>query len=405
MKVLIISEYFPPYGRGGGEISAELLANALSDKGISVHILTSFFSECKREETKGKLKIFRNLKTGRNPASFSGNVERAAFFRKSLLIELKRLYAKEKYDIIHCMNITSIYAVELKKDIPARFILHVNSPVLFCPKGTLMYKDKEICKKKCTFPVFLDCFLSSKMLGKMSMPFLIKYNPAVICSARKRFLDYYSLIKRFDSYMAISSFMKEKLMFYGVEEKKIKIIYNIVDLEGLLKLKQPNNKVKKILYLGEYSLAKGPQILIDALKKLDVSYEASFFGEGKLKDYLIKESAGLPIKINEKAEYSKVPDILQKHDIVVIPSFVGEAFSRVALEAAAAKKTIIASDVGGIKDVVLSCGGYLYRNEDELLVYLKKALDKGIIPTLDKKFYSENILKEIIQTYQEVIEK
>ena len=42
MKVLFISEYFPPKIKGGGEISAYLLAKNLA-KRIDVSVLTGYF--------------------------------------------------------------------------------------------------------------------------------------------------------------------------------------------------------------------------------------------------------------------------------------------------------------------------------------------------------------------------
>jgi len=44
MKILLVSEYFPPKIFGGGEISAALLAKNLSREGIEVSVLTSHFN-------------------------------------------------------------------------------------------------------------------------------------------------------------------------------------------------------------------------------------------------------------------------------------------------------------------------------------------------------------------------
>ena len=43
MKILFISEYFPPKGKGGGEISCFLLAKYLVKQGVEIHVLTSKF--------------------------------------------------------------------------------------------------------------------------------------------------------------------------------------------------------------------------------------------------------------------------------------------------------------------------------------------------------------------------
>ena len=271
MKVLMVSEYFYPENRGGGEISAFLLAKELTKSGIEMHVLTSHFDGLKRAEKKEGVFIHRRMKTGKNPTKIADQITRFYSFEKSMLKELERLQEEESFDVIHCMNISSIFAVRLKKKIRRRFILHVNSPVLFCPKATLMYKDLGLCSKKCTRQTFLGCYLNSRFIGKVNLGFHLKYNPLVIFTVRRRYEKYQKLLKEFDHYMPISNFMKEQLILSGIDKKKITVVYNIVELDKFYKLKQPKNKIPKILYLGEYSRPKGPQLIIDALKDVNIS--------------------------------------------------------------------------------------------------------------------------------------
>jgi len=387
----MISEYFPPKAMGGGEISAFLLAKDLVKSNVKVHILTSYFPGLKKEETVDGVIIHRRLKTG-SPKSISGNVKRVFHFEKSLSKELKTLQKEEKYDIIHCMNTNSIVAVKIKNLIKKPFVMHVNGPVPFCPKGTLMYKDKEICTRECTRRTFLDCYLNSKTFGKTGKNPLIKYNPLTVVHLRKRFEIFQKLLPLFDYYMPISTYMQQRLVMSGIERKKTKVIYNILELEKFLKLKQPKNKIKQMLYVGTYIKSKGPQIVIEALKRVEEPYEANFYGEGVLKQELIEKSKGLNIKINNKIPYSKIPEVIQKHDIVIVPSLIGEAFGRVALEACAAGKTVIASNIGGIPDIVEDGKtGFLFEagNVNELKKVLESVLKKKV------KLNPEEVKKKI----------
>ena len=45
MKVLFVSEYFPPYTKGGGEMTAYKIAVELVKKGVDVDVLTSYFDK------------------------------------------------------------------------------------------------------------------------------------------------------------------------------------------------------------------------------------------------------------------------------------------------------------------------------------------------------------------------
>ncbi len=415
MKVLMISEYYPPHGKGGGEISAKMLAELLSkEKNIEMHVLTSYFGEKKKKEKKGKLTIHRYLKTGESPTSLIGNIKREAQFKRSLLKELKVLNEKEKFDIIQCMNSTSIHAIKLKDFIDAKFILQAHGPVLFCPKATLIYKHEKSCDVECNLKNYTKCYFNSKAIGKMDFKPHLKYNPVVFYELRRRYNEYKKLFKQFDYYVAISGYMEKRAIFMGANKKDVKIIYHPIDVDKYLKLKSPKNKLKKILYLGAYSRTKGPQILLNALRTIKEPYEANFYGEGVLKELLRKrvKEFNLNVTIHDKISNGEVPNVLEKHDVVVVPSFVGEALGKVGIEARASGKLVVASDVGGIPDVVTNKkNGYLFKPGDanELGTILKQIL-KGKLSLSLKEirknidiFSAKKIVPKIKKAYNSLI--
>ena len=409
MKILMISEYFPPVGKGGGEISAYLLAKHLVKNKITVHVLTSHFDNLKRIETVDGIKIHRFLQTGKNPSIFKDNIKRILKFEKSLLKETLLLSEKENYDVIHCMNTSSIPTVKLKHIIKKPFILHVNGPVMFCPKGTLMYKDEIPCNIECNTQNFTTCFLSSKNIGKTNLKPYLKYNPLLMYLLKKRYNSMQQYMKLFDRFFAISTYMKTRLLMSGINEAEIDIVYNITETKDFINLKQKKNKILKILYLGEYSKPKGPHIIIDALKKLKINYEANFYGKGVLEDYMLQEKIlyNLNINVNNIVPYDFVPKIIEEHDIVIFPSFVGEAFGRVALESCYAGKTVLASNIGGVKDIIdEGKTGYLFvpGDSDKLAELIKMCRTNRLKPesvrklTL-QKFSNETTIKQVKKIY------
>jgi glycosyltransferase involved in cell wall biosynthesis len=112
-------------------------------------------------------------------------------------------------------------------------------------------------------------------------------------------------------------------------------------------------------------------------------------------------------KINDKVENGEIPRIIQKQDIVVVPSFVGEALGKVAIEARAAGKIVVASDVGGLPEVVEKNKGFTFEPGDykELSSILKKLIKKEIkidrvrVRQNLKKFSLVQIVKEIRKVY------
>ncbi|MCM2325654.1 MAG: glycosyltransferase family 4 protein, partial [Candidatus Woesearchaeota archaeon] len=398
----MISEFFPPLGKGGGEISASLLARELAKRKIDVQVLTSF-EKFKKDETIEGVKIFRRIKSGK-PNSLIGNIRRAFEFEKSLLIELEKLDTQEDYDIIHCMNTNSISAVKSK--LKKKYVMHVNGPVPFCPKGTLMHKDAKICHKECTRKTYLDCYMHSKIFGKMELNPVVKFNPLTIYFARKRYEDHQRLMREFDFFMPISSFMKAKLLEMNLEDGKIDVIYNVLDHE-----KFKMTKGNGVLYIGEYTKAKGAHIAFEALNGEELN--ADFYGEGNLKEYLLK-NAKKNIKIHDRADYKDVPRIIGEHEIIVFPSLVGEAFGRAALEAAISGKIVIASRIGGITDIIEDkITGFLVEpgNAMQIRTLIRKISKKQVTLNTERsrkilidRFSNEKNISKVIDIYRRLLD-
>lgn len=103
---------------------------------------------------------------------------------------------------------------------------------------------------------------------------------------------------------------------------------------------------------------------------------------------------------------------MSEHDIILYPSFVGEAFGRVALEACSLGKTVIASDIGGVSDIVEhGVTGFLFEpgNENQLKKLLSETLSgklkldiNEIIKKTDEKFSEERTVSTVIDIYKKL---
>jgi len=185
MRVLFISEYFPPFSQGGGERSAEKLVKAIQKKGVECSVLTS-----------NKIYQVKDWK-------------RHFYFPYYSIINLWKLH--KDYDVIHCLNSTSIYTVLLKPIIKKPFVIHINSYVTLCPKGTLIYKDqtkRSECDIKCSLYNNIDCCSHSSWVGIKDVKHISKIY-AFLLWIRYRFHIY--LLHRFDKIIAISKKVKDVL--------------------------------------------------------------------------------------------------------------------------------------------------------------------------------------------------
>jgi len=196
MKVLFISEYFLE-AQGGGERSASKLIKAISKKDIETKIVYS----------NRKFKVT-------NPLRF-------IYFPLYTIYIIGRL--GKSYDVIHCLNSSSIYSIILKPVIRKPFVIHVNSYVNLCPKGTLIYKDqteRQECDKDCTLKTCIDCCRNSKWVGIKeieNIPTII----SVVLWLRYKFALF--MLKRFDKLISVSKMTEAVCRRKGVE--KVVTIY------------------------------------------------------------------------------------------------------------------------------------------------------------------------------------
>lgn len=386
MRILAISEYYEPFGQGGGEKSMQLLLEEVSRQGHTVDILTSSFKGAKKiEKTNKNLQIYRLTKTGKNPSKLSSNLKRILIYPLTVKIQTKKLIKRNKYDLIHYFNLTSSSGY-IKTN--TKQICHVNSPVPFCPKGNLFFKDKEECKHIANFKTCSNCIKNSKTIGKT------KFNMCALplwLIFKLRFKKF----NKFNQYVAISNYIKDKIaQNYEINKSEIEVLPNSIELS---KFKPKNNfskdKPLKLLYIGEFTTFKGVYKILDICKNLKIPYICNFYGKGIEKNNLKKQIKlyNLDIKLNNQVKYDKIIEVFSNHDIKIIPSIWPEAFGRIAIEAMASKTLVLASKNGGLKDIIT--------NKKNGVFITKDALESAkFINTLSERKYNEIIKQALIDS-------
>jgi glycosyltransferase involved in cell wall biosynthesis len=343
MKVLIISEYWYPEVKGGGEKSALLLAEAVSKK-HDVTVLTSKTSK----QTKDTVKVLRELSTGKNPGSIFSNIKRLFVYERSMRSWLRKNL--NNYDVAHCMNMTSMSAVKLKNEFPdVLFVAHVNSYISFCPKGDLMLNGEKECWEKCTWSQFNSCFSHSDEFGKMKNSCYFRYNPILRKILYRRYAKFENLMLKFDVLIPISEYVKKRISKTGFKGKLV-VVPNIVESKQI-KRKFSWKMPIRISYLGALTKAKGVDVLLKSLEGLK-DYELNLFGSGPLKKWISEYSKQKQLNVKVHCFTDKISDIYLNSDLIVFPSVWPEPFGRVAIEAAEFSTPIIASDAGGLKEIL-----------------------------------------------------
>ena len=157
-------------------------------------------------------------------------------------------------------------------------------------------------------------------------------------------------------YIDLNVYRREKLVkiHSGVDVEKFnQVSVNAVEKKRCLGLEQNDIVVG---FIGWLLPIKGPMHLLKAMAMVWEHYEDTnlvFIGKGELDVDLRAEAlkAGANGRVNFLGWRDDVNEIIPLFDIFVLPS-LNEGMGRVLVEAMAAGKPIVASNVGGIPDVI-----------------------------------------------------
>ena len=157
--------------------------------------------------------------------------------------------------------------------------------------------------------------------------------------------------------IAISEYIKSHILkSYGIAQEKITVIPRGVDLEKFhpeikpKKIGLPQNK-KIVMLPGRITRWKGQHIFIEAMRELDAL--GVIIGKVESAGYAAELKRNLPANIFILPQTSDMPGVMANADVVVSASIEPEAFGRIAIEAQALGKPIVATNIGASLETVI----------------------------------------------------
>jgi glycosyltransferase involved in cell wall biosynthesis len=255
-------------------------------------------------------------------------------------------------DIAHFHNIhghltTSIIGPLHRRHIPIVWTLHDFRQV--CPNTSLL-SHGEICER-CLPNRFYEVLLRRCKKGSIAASFVAMLTM------------YYERLsrapRRVQHFITPSRFLKSKLIAGGFAPDRITPIPNFVDLDAY----GPGDERGYFLYIGRLLFEKGLDTLIRAVAALGRG-ELWIVGEGPVESELRALAAELGTeRVHFKGYLSGVElkRTLAEAQFVVLPSRWYENLPFSVMEAFACARPVVASDVGGIPEMVEDgVNGYLF---------------------------------------------
>jgi starch synthase len=329
MRIAILTNEYPPNIYGGAGVHVEYLTRELTrvEGGIhSVEVLC-FGDQAVQD---GNLTV-RGIKPER-PPTFAHDPRHAKFF-DTMLRDLVMAGTLDDIDVVHCHTwYTHLAGCLVKQLTGARLVLTTHSLEPHRP-----WKVEQLG----------SAYNASSWVEKTA------YENA-------------------DGVVAVSESMREDVhSLYGVPYEKIRVIHNGIDLNQYRPTHDPavlrrygiDPEVPFVLFVGRITRQKGIIHLVSAIKHIKPGVQIVLCAGAPDTEEIGREMQERVAQA--KAETSNpvvwIPQIVPKEDIIVLythaalfvcPS-VYEPFGIINLEAMACGTPVVASAVGGIKEVVV----------------------------------------------------
>ncbi|MFA4662851.1 glycosyltransferase family 4 protein [Pyrococcus kukulkanii] len=335
MKILQVSNLYPPYILGGAEVYVRNISEELAKKGHKVIVITTSPNKKSYVEVVNNVKIYRinsgNLYPPYEHAKYSNFLKPIwhgyDFYNLYSYAIVRNIIKKERPDIVHIHNFKGLsYLVfkafsELK--IPSLFTAHDYS--LLCPRANLLNRYGKICVK----PHFL-CKLYRRV-GR----YLTNNTIKLITAPSKFVLD----------------MIQKEGFFKDIPAIKLPLGVEIPNKEPIEKCKTTID----ILYVGNISYHKGVHILVEAFKKIkNEAFRLHIVGKGK--DYnVIKKLAERDSRIifHGFVPENILKELYQHADMGAVPSIWYDNSPMVIYEHFSAGNPVIGSKIGGIPELIV----------------------------------------------------
>jgi len=198
-----------------------------------------------------------------------------------------------------------------------------------------------------------------------------------------------------DDIVAISEFVKKSIMdTFRVDEKKIKVIYNGVNVEKYYPVAYREHDNINIIYVGRLVEEKGVQLILCALAQLDkeINYHFNIIGDGSYKEELqeLADKLGINKNVSFLGNRRDVSEQLQMSDVFIHVPIVDEGFGITVVEAMASGLVCICANSGALPELITNGeNGFLVgkKNIDSLTNMLRQV----------SKLKGSEMLKEIRQ--------
>lgn len=343
IEVLQCHKFAKPLG--GAERYFNFVCSELESRGNKAHRLTTDYN---LKDVNAKTTIpYQNLREDFNFSTIIKLIKAATsiFYNTDTAVACNNILSQHHIDIAHIHNIyyhmsTSLLQVLKKKGVPV--VMTVHDYHLVCPNHSLFTKRK-LCTK-CIDGIHFSILKNKCIKGSVVYSLL-----GAVEKIYRDFFQFYE--KSISAYIAPSLFCCDVLKKSGIKSSKI------VHLEYPTCL-DINTKPKKvfdenyILYVGKLEDKKGVDLIFDAARA-NPNQKFILAGDGVQRETIqLLANTFNNVKLTGFCDESTIQSLYSNARLVIVPSLWPEVSGMVIQEAMCFNKPILASNRGGIPEVL-----------------------------------------------------
>lgn len=171
-------------------------------------------------------------------------------------------------------------------------------------------------------------------------------------------------VDKIDHFIAVSDFLRDKVVSSGLPRDKVTTVHNFVDCAGIVPADTPGTY---LLYFGRLERIKGIYTLLEAVAPLRDT-PVLIVGDGNEKpslEYEIKRRGLDHVKLLGFQHGQALRDLIRGSICTIAPSEWYETFGLTLVESFAHGRPVVASRIGGMTEVVADgVDGFLVRPGD-----------------------------------------
>jgi len=365
MKLLFVHQYCG--AMGGAETDVLLGAGSLKRRGHAVALLYA-------------------SRTGRGEAAWEETFSQCYPLAGPTTLEAVRgVLARFDPDVIyfHSLPDLGVLGALLASDAPV--VRRVHDHRMYCMRGgKYNYFTRAVCNRPASWRCVFPCLGFIGRNAEGLSPF--KW---VSYQAKKREIE---LNRKCDCFLVYSEYQKKELARNGFDPAKIEVRVPVHDSGGAGPASSFDGR-NLVLFVGQVIRGKGVDLLLRALAKVRVPFQAAILGEGSHRPYCERLCArvglGDRVKFHGFVAHDELKQFYQQASLLAVSSVWPEPFGLVGREAMSHALPVVAFDAGGIREWLLDgVNGFLvpWKDTDRFAERIEQLLrDKDLARRLGRR--------------------